>query len=71
LLYAQSAGLPAPDQGNAKMCRRLSRAVDSGHIAKALIGNNHDEHFLASTAHCAGRCSCKSSVAWAKSRPWK
>jgi len=26
---------------------------------------DHDERFVASTSHCSGWCSCKSSIAWA------
>jgi len=31
------------------------RLLNECEIVKALIDNNHHEHFLASTAHCAGR----------------
>lgn len=45
--------------------------LDERTIAKALIDKNHDEHFVASTAHCTGRWSCKPSADRARSRPWK
>ncbi|AXC13809.1 hypothetical protein ACPOL_4537 [Acidisarcina polymorpha] len=50
---------------------RVSCDLDKYKIAKALIDNDHDERLLASTAHCADRYGCKTSVARAEGRPWK